>query len=336
MTPRVDVIVPCYNYGRLLEACVRSVLSQESVTVRVLIMDDASSDETEAVGRRLADEDPRVEYRRHSNNHGHIATYNEALALVTGDYCMVLSADDLLTRGALARATGLMEAHPAVGLVYGRDITFRDTPPREDVAPVSGGARLATYLEFLSASCRLGHTGIQSPTALVRTAVHRRIGDYLPELPHSGDTEIWLRMAADSMVGQLDAAQAFRRLHSANMSLGYSPRRRLAEQKRAFDIHFERQAPLPPGLAALQGVVHRTIAESAFWSAAQAFERGDSSTCDEFLEFASTTSPGIASGRAWRRFQWKRRLGPAAWRLIAPLAARARRVALQGAHRSLL
>lgn len=334
MTPQVDVIVPCYNYGRLLEACVRSVLSQESVTVRVLIMDDASTDETEAVGRRMAAADPRVEYRRHSNNHGHIATYNEALALITGDYCMVLSADDLLTRGAFARATGLMEANPAVGLVYGKDITFRDAPPPEDAAPASGGVRLATYLEFLSASCHLGHTGIQAPTALVRTAVHRRIGDYLPELPHSGDTEIWLRMASDSMVGQLDAAQAFRRLHAANMSLSYSPLRRLAEQKRAFDIHFDSQAPLLPEFTALQAVVHRTIAESAFWSAAQAFERGDASTCDEFLEFAAKTSSEIESWDAWRRFQWKRRLGPAAWRLIAPLAARARRVAVQGADRS--
>lgn len=333
MTPRVDVIVPCYNYGALLEACVSSVLSQEAVAVRVLIMDDASTDDTAAVGRRLAAADRRVEFRRHATNHGHIATYNEALALITGDYCMVLSADDVLTRGALARATRLMEAHPAVGLVYGRDIPFRDTPPPDDAPHVTGAARLATYLEFLSASCRLGHTGIQAPTVLVRTAVHRRIGDYLPELPHSGDTEIWLRMAADSMVGQLDADQAFRRLHAANMSLGYSPLQRLAEQKRAFDIHFDRQVPLPPELAALQGVAHRTIAESAFWSATLAFERGDSSTCDGFLEFASTTSPGIASWGAWRKFQWKRRLGPAAWRLIGPLAARARRVA-QGARRS--
>lgn len=334
MKPRVDVIVPCFNYGSLLEVCVDSVRSQEGVAVRVLVMDDASTDETEAVGRRLSAADPRVEFRRHSSNHGHIATYNEALALIAGDYCMVLSADDLLTPGALARATRLMEAHPGVGLVYGGDIPFRDTPPLDGPRVVAGGWRITSYVEFLSAACRLGHTGIQSPTALVRTAVHRRIGDYLPELPHSGDTEIWLRMAADSMVGQLDADQAFRRLHSSSMSLGYSPLRRLEEQKRAFDLHFQRQAPLPPEIAALRPVVHRTIAESAFWNAVQAFERGDSSTCAAFLGFASRTSPGIESWDAWRRLQWKQRIGPAACRLIEPLAARARRLALPGAHRS--
>jgi cellulose synthase/poly-beta-1,6-N-acetylglucosamine synthase-like glycosyltransferase len=51
---RVDVIVPCYNYGDLLDACVASVLSQQEVDTRVLIMDDASTDETPEVGRRLA------------------------------------------------------------------------------------------------------------------------------------------------------------------------------------------------------------------------------------------------------------------------------------------
>src|SRR5215472_24892 len=126
---RVDVIVPCYNYGDLLEACVTSVLSQQEVEVRVLIMDDASTDTTPEVGRCLAAREPRVEYRRHDVNHGHIATYNEALDNVTGDYCMILSADDMLTPGALMRATHLMDAHPEVGLTYGRDITFRHTPP---------------------------------------------------------------------------------------------------------------------------------------------------------------------------------------------------------------
>jgi glycosyltransferase involved in cell wall biosynthesis len=324
MKPTVDVIVPCFNYGKLLDACVKSVLSQDGVEVRVLVMDDASTDDTEAVGRRLAAADPRVEFRRHAVNQGHIATYNEALALVVADYVMILSADDLLTPGSLGRATGLMEAHPEVGLTYGRDITFRDAPTLGARPFSTGGARLMGYLEFLGAACRLGHTGIQAPTALARTSMHRAIGGYLPALPHSGDTEIWLRMAAHSAVGELDADQAFRRLHAANMSLGYSPLRRLAEQVRAFDTHFEGRSPLTAELVALQGVVHRTIAEAAFWNGAQAFEKGDSAACEGFLAFASATSPGIESWDAWRRLNWKRRLGPSACRVIGPLAAGAR------------
>ena len=332
MTPTVDVIVPCFNYGRLLAECVSSVLEQDGVSVRVLIMDDASSDHTEAVGRRLA-EDPRVEFRRHAVNRGHIATYNEALALVTANYCVLLSADDMLTPGALARATRLMDADPRIGVVYGRDIPFRDGAPLPPPDVGTAAPRMFEYGEFLRAACRLGHTGIQAPTVVVRTAVHREIGHYLPELPHSGDTEIWLRMAAAAMVAELDAAQAYRRLHASNMSLGYTPLQRLLEQVRAFDIHFDRR-PLPADLAALRAVVRRTIAEAAVWSAAHAFDRGETVVADAFLGFALATSPGIESWPACRRLQWKRRVGPTAWRLLSPIAERARRLAQPPGERS--
>src|SRR5437016_876838 len=105
----VDVVVPCYNYGRFLRQCVGSVLAQEGVDVRVLVIDDCSSDHTPEVGRALAAADPRVEYRRHPVNRGHHPTYNEGLAWASADYCLLLSADDLLTRGALARAARVFE-----------------------------------------------------------------------------------------------------------------------------------------------------------------------------------------------------------------------------------
>jgi glycosyltransferase involved in cell wall biosynthesis len=320
----VHVIIPCYQYGHLLEECVESVLSQEDVEVRVIIMDDASPDDTEAIGRRLA-QDPRVEYRRHAVNRGHIATYNEALADVTADYCMILSADDLLTPRALSRATRAMDAHPDVGLAYGRDITFRHTPPREKAL---GGRhcphKIMGYGEFLAHACRTGHTSIQAPTAIVRTTLHHQIGGYLPELPHSGDTEIWLRMAAHADVCALDADQAFRRLHAINMSLDYSPVRRIEAQKRAFDIHFAAYRATRPEIAAGEPVLNRTIAESAFWGGALAFDAGDLRACEEFLALASATCPDIESWDPWRRLRWKRRVGRTAYRLIEPIAARIR------------
>ncbi len=50
----VDVVVPCSNYARYLRGCVNSVLSQSEVNLRVLVIDDASTDETPPVGEELA------------------------------------------------------------------------------------------------------------------------------------------------------------------------------------------------------------------------------------------------------------------------------------------
>src|SRR4051812_8374346 len=98
---RVDVITPCYKYGRFLRRCVQSALDQQGVDVRVLILDDASPDNTPDVAAELLKEDSRVQYRRHAVNQGHIATYNEGLNWASGDYLLLLGADDLLTPGAL-------------------------------------------------------------------------------------------------------------------------------------------------------------------------------------------------------------------------------------------
>jgi len=77
--PTVSVVVPCYRYGQYLDQCIASILGQEGVEVRVLIIDDASPDDSFETAQRLADSDPRVQARRHETNRGHIATYNEGL-----------------------------------------------------------------------------------------------------------------------------------------------------------------------------------------------------------------------------------------------------------------
>src|SRR5207253_1266650 len=104
---RIDVAVPAYNHRRFLEGCVRSILSQP-VDVRVLIVDDCSSDDTPDVAAALVANDARVEYRRHSTNVGAPATFNECLDWATADYTHLIAADDCLTPGALARNVALL------------------------------------------------------------------------------------------------------------------------------------------------------------------------------------------------------------------------------------
>ena len=67
----VDVLIPCYNYGRFLEASVGSVLQPDGPPVRVLIIDDCSTDDTPAIAAALAARHPNVSYRRHEKNAGH-------------------------------------------------------------------------------------------------------------------------------------------------------------------------------------------------------------------------------------------------------------------------
>ncbi len=320
----VDAIIPCHNYGHLLADAVKSVLAQEEIAVRVLILDDASTDNTPAVAAELA-RDPRVESRRHQVNRGHIRTYNEGLEWVHAEYVLLLSADDVLTSGSLARAVRVMQAHPDVVLTYGRDIAFSaPQPPWHDARMQPESYRIYSYRELLDTACRLGHTPIQAPTVLVKTDAHRAAGDYRVDLPHSGDTEIWLRIVSHGRVAALDAVQAFRRLHATNMSLGYTPLQRLEEQLRAFETHLVESPLAPAERERCMRQVRQTTAEAAFWSAARLFDGGHRADCAEALEFAVSCDSAITETKAWSRLQWKRRLGPFAAGLLDRMSRRVR------------
>ncbi len=73
----VDIAIPNYNYGRFLRESVESVLSQRGVNVRVLIIDNASTDDSAAIACQLAAEDSRVELCLRERNLGPHASFNE-------------------------------------------------------------------------------------------------------------------------------------------------------------------------------------------------------------------------------------------------------------------
>ena len=311
---RVDVVVPCYNYGRYLAGCVGSVLEQPGVDVRVLIIDDCSCDDSAAIGRALAQADPRVEFRRHAVNAGHIATYNEGLLdWARGDYSLLLSADDLLAPGALARAVRIMDADRRIGLVYGRCPSFSNERQLPQNLPREAGYTRWPGRQWLAGRCRAGHNVISSPEAVVRGSVQRAVGGYRPELPHAGDLEMWMRVAVRSDVAYVKGPpQAFYRVHAFGV-LRARYRGKLTDleqRKTAFDTFF-RAHPDLPNAGALADLAARTLAREALWEACRAYDRNEVEQADvRGLEgFAMQTWAGATPElRALKR---RRQLGAA-------------------------
>ena len=268
------MIVPCYEYGRFLGECVESVLAQEGVQVRVLVIDDASPDETAEVAARLAARSNRVLFRRHEVNLGHIATYNEGLAWAGGDYILLLDADDVLVPGALLRATRLMDGHPEVVLTYGRPRDTQD-PGREVFAMRADSAwRIFGGLEWIEGVCSTVRNPVSQATAVVRTSAQKVVGGYRPELPHAGDMEMWLRLAAHGSVGFIEADQACYRWHGANMQYRYLGLSDLRQREACFDMFFAEYERRLAGGRGLRRLAFRHIAVSALRGAVGNLRRG--------------------------------------------------------------
>jgi glycosyltransferase involved in cell wall biosynthesis len=313
---RVDVVVPCYNYGRFMRECIYSVLTQEGVEVRVLIVDDCSQDDSEAIGRKLAAEDPRVEYRRNPVNKGHITTYNSAFDWLRAEYTLFLSADDLLAPGALKRAADLMDAHANVGVVYGKILRWEPGTPKPVYAvPAAPPAtEVIPGRDWIAKICASDPL-TTSPEVVMRTTLLKQIGRYRLDLPHWADVDLFMKLAAHGAVGRVDWAQAYYRLHGRNMNLGYQGLKDLDQRRLTFRGLFDECRDLIPNGDALRAVALRNVADRAVGQAYLASVRKDYAAFRECLAFAAETDPGVVAAPLYRRLRLKLRVGP--WAVVA-------------------
>jgi hypothetical protein len=312
----VEVVIPCYNYGRYLRTSVHSVLSQPGVGVRVLVIDDASSDDSAEVGRELAAADKRVEFRQHDVNKGHIATYNEGLlGWSTAEYVVLLSADDMLAPGSLSRAVRVMESDKRIGMVYGRAIHFEREAQLRRIDARDFRYTQWSGADWLERRCRAGHNVITSPEVVVRGSVQRAVGGYRPELPHAGDLEMWMRIAVVSDIAYVrEVPQAFYRVHPASMihTVYRGSFLDLRQRKAVFDAFVQHHRGIVKDADRLHELASRTLAREALWDACRAYDRNqvEAAHAEELVEFAMMTYAAATSLPEYAALRRRRWLGP--------------------------
>lgn len=296
MANRIDVAIPSYNYGRYLRDCVESVLSQEGVILRVLIVDNASTDDSPQIAREIAASDRRVELCLRQRNFGPHASFNHGVDWAEADYFAILCADDLFPPGALARAVLIMEQNPDVNLVYGRTefVPSSFSPPAGALPSQPADYRIFNRPEFLEIFCRTGRSPIGGPTAIVRTAAQKRAGHYLATLPHTDDVEMWMRIACLGSVAKIDAVQLYARIHEANQSAAVSNVNSWnLEMEQAFAAFFGGAGAALGQARRLHRMARRSLADRAYWCAVSHLLRGEPGARD-LLRFALRLRPTLA------------------------------------------
>ncbi len=328
----VSVVIPCYKYGHFLEECVASVLDdQEGVDVRVLIIDDASPDDSAEVAAKIAARDPRVEVVVHAANKGNIATFNEGLiGWADGDYCTLVSADDRLTPGSLRRARDLLDAHPNVGFVYGHALWTIEGAPLPVARTRVQGWSVWPGPQWLEHRFRQAENPVITPEVVVRTSLQKRVGGYDPGLPRAADMELFMRLAAHADVGFVRGVdQAFYRVHGQSMSKAVSALMDLRQRRSVFEVVIDRYGESLPDPKRMSGIVHRQLSREALWAAGRVYDRGrirqtelgrrflgaganeeEEGDVDELLAFASDCWPEVSRLPLYRTLQARKRIGP--------------------------
>lgn len=184
----VTVVIPTYNRAALLKSSVQSVLNQSYQDFEIIIVDDASTDNTrEMVGTF---KDTRIRYLRHEKNRGEAAARNTGIGQATGKYIASQDSDDEWLPGKLEKQVMLLESSPRdVGLAYTG--FWRAEGDTETYLPPHRIGRKEGHIqrELLRGNF------VGTPTTVVKRECFEKMGGFDERLRHLVDWEMWIRIS---------------------------------------------------------------------------------------------------------------------------------------------
>lgn len=217
----VSVIIPTYNRADLLSDAIDSVLAQDYPLVEVVVVDDGSTDGTEAVARRFGD---RIKYIKRKNG-GPAAARNTGIAASSGEIIALLDSDDLWLPGKLRKQMPLFGT-PATALVHSA-VTVHDIPISKSWYDYPGDT-----VDFHAV---MRSRGFQVPGVAFRRSLFNEIGPFDESLPYGReDIDYWLRATAKYPSRGIPEALAVYRVHGMNISRGFSSLREGVEIYRKY------------------------------------------------------------------------------------------------------
>lgn len=204
-SPLVSVIIPAYNQAEFLPETIQSVLNQSYQDFEIIVVNDASTDDTDEVMAQFTD--PRIKYIVHEKNQRLSAARNTGINASTGGIIFLLDADDLFHPDKLRAHVEFLAEHPEVGVSYNArfELNHSSNTIREMWRPP-----LSVGLKDLV----IGFPFSPSDT-VVRREWAFKVGLFDPEVRTAEDTDFPCRLAlAGCQFAGINRALNYRRYHS--------------------------------------------------------------------------------------------------------------------------
>lgn len=211
MSARVDVMMPAYNAATTIREAIDSLRAQTLRDIRIVVVDDGSTDDTPAILAALAAEDQRIVVVRKSND-GIVEARNDALRKCDAEFVACLDADDTAFPERLARQLAYLESHPAcVGL--GGEVEHID----ERGAIIAGMTQQGDPSLADPAQAPALEPYIVHSTFMARRADVVAVGGYR-HVPNSEDSDLFWRLGERGVLVNLPEVFGKYRVHTASIS----------------------------------------------------------------------------------------------------------------------
>jgi glycosyltransferase involved in cell wall biosynthesis len=208
---RLTVIVAVRDGEDFVEAAVTSVLNQTYQALRLLIIDDGSTDRTSAILHRLATEDDRIDVVANAGEAGLAGALAYAFDAVSTEYIARLDADDLAMPDRIAQQVEYLDRHPAIGLLGSACIAFDKD---------GNGEVWSLPTEPLAVRWRslLANPFLHPTVTIRRTVLADAKLNYDARLPAAQDYDLWSRALRHTDGANLTVPLVRYRLHDAQVT----------------------------------------------------------------------------------------------------------------------
>ncbi|MDB0074078.1 glycosyltransferase [Planktomarina temperata] len=242
VSPKISVLLSCYNGARWLDEAINSVLSQTFGNFEFIIVDDGSTDNSPEIIKRYAEQDSRIVVIAKSNS-GLADSLNVGIRQARGEWIARLDADDICEPSRLEIQLAKARQNPALVFI-GSGLLVID----------ENGNMLKTYRypDCHALLVRNLYTANKFPphsSAFYRTNVVRSIGGYRPRIRRAQDRDLWLRLSEVGQLTAMDEPLVRVRKHSDQISHDESGRRQKIDSRVAMISYLLRRHGFPDPVA---------------------------------------------------------------------------------------
>jgi glycosyltransferase involved in cell wall biosynthesis len=210
--PHVSVITVTYNREAFIREALDSVLSQSFADWELIVIDDASTDDTRSVVEGYMKRDARIRYYRNDENLGIAKTRNRGLELARGAYIAPLDSDDIwLDQNKLAKQVEFLDVNKDYSMLGGgiMHIDADSKPIKKVLYPVYDSLIRKIILQF---------NPFPQSTLLYRTEAALSCGGYSDAFKICDDYDLWLKMGLKAKFTNIPQVLAGYRVHGGNIT----------------------------------------------------------------------------------------------------------------------
>ncbi len=177
----ISVIIPCYNSEHTLEDTLSSLKVQDFDSWEAIIVNDGSTDNSEAIALKFVKHDAHFKYFKKPNG-GLGSARNFGIAKALGQYILPLDADNTIRPQFAKQALLVFQKDSGLGVVYGDAMYFGE---KQGIWKVGGFDKFRLLRKNYIDAC-----------AIIKKEVFDNLGGYDVNMPHQGneDWDLWLRV----------------------------------------------------------------------------------------------------------------------------------------------